>query len=208
MIINQITYTAKGQVAGLDDIITLRLKFIDRSGNVIGTSMISGHSILLSNTVSEIEPIDVDSIEIEATDLDYEGHTLKFNNYEYTIPRTGSLTGTFKIEPVGAPEVTEVSAPGVEAAAPSLEEFAEAMKLPAPIIGGMPASAGYEWNAGLQGWCRPWECEKTFIPKGQNPLWDKYIPSEVAKPVAIGAGAGLAIVAVIALLALGGRKKK
>lgn len=158
MIINQITYTAKGQVAGLDDIITLRLKFIDRDGNVIGTAMISGHSMMLTPAVYEMEPIDVDSIFIEATDLDYEGHTLKFNNYEYTLPRTGSITRTYKIEPVGAPAVTELEVP-------EEEKWLEVTKLPMPGDG-------------------------------------------EAKPAAIGAGAALAIVAVVALLAFGGRKKK
>ena len=157
MILNQITYTAKGQVSGLDDIITLRLKFFDRSGNVIGTSMISGHSIVLSPSVYELEPIDVDSIFIEATDLDYEGHTLQFGNYEYAIPRTGSITRSYRIEPVGAPSVTEL-------AVPEQDKFLEVV--------------GVE------------------------------MPSGVSKPAAIGAGAGLAIIAVIALLALGGRKKK
>ena len=157
MILNQVTYTAKGQVAGLDDIITLRLKFIDRAGNVIGTAMISGHSIVLTNSVYEMEPIDVDSIFIEATDLDYEGHTLKFNNYEYTLPRTGSLTRSYKIEPVGAPAVTELEVP-------EKDKWLDVVRLPWPGDG-------------------------------------------EAKPAAIGAGA-VAIVAIIALLALGGRKKK
>jgi len=160
MIINQITYAAKGQVAGLDDIITLRLKFFDRSGNVIGTSMISGHSILLTNSVYELEPIDVDSISVEATDLDYEGHTLKFNNYEYAIPMTGSVSRSYQIASVGAPVVTEL-------AVPEREKFLEVVGLPMPGEG-VPA---------------------------------------VSKPAAIG-GAGIVVLGIIALLALGGRKKK
>lgn len=152
MIINQITYIAKGQVAGLDDIITLRLKMLDRSGAVVGTKMISGHSIVLANTVHEIDPVDVDSILIEATDLDYEGHTLQFNNFEYTIPRTGSLTATFKVETVGAPEVAVVSAPGVEAMeaamypVPEAAKFTEVTGLPMPPEikpAGIGAGAGW-----------------------------------------------------------------
>lgn len=169
MIIDQIIYTAKGQVAGLDDIITLRLKLHDRAGAVIGTKMISGHSIVLTNTVHEIEPVDVDSILIEATDLDYEGHTLQFNNYEYTIPRTGSLTATFKVEPVGSPAVTVVSAPGVSVMEAAMYPVPEAEKF----------------------------TEVTGLP----------MPGEV-KPAAIGAGAGLVILGIVALLAFGGRKKK
>lgn len=122
MIIDRVTYLAKGEVAGLDDIITLRLKYIDREGGVIGTEMISGHSPALNNSVYEMAPVDVDKIWIEATDLDYEGHTIKIHNYEYALPKTGSRTATFKIEPVGAPEVTAV-------AMPEAEKFAEVTKL-------------------------------------------------------------------------------
>lgn len=125
MIIDRVTYLAKGEVAGLDDIITLRLKYIDRDGNVIGTQMISGHSPALNNTVYELTPMDVDKIWIEANDLDYEGHTIKIHNYEYTIPKTGSAKATFKIEPVGAPAVTPVEVP-------EAEKFLEVTKLTLP----------------------------------------------------------------------------
>ncbi len=125
MIVNEILYTAKGEAAAGDDIITLRLKFLDRDGNQIGSRMISGHSAVLNGTVYEVDAIDIDSVWVEATDLDYDGHSIKLNNYEYSLPRTGSVTRTFKIDPVGAPTVTAV-------AMPSAEKFTDVTGLPMP----------------------------------------------------------------------------
>ncbi|KKK97655.1 hypothetical protein LCGC14_2650600 [marine sediment metagenome] len=59
MIINQIIYTANGEVAGLDDIITLRLKFLDRTGLVIGTMMIFPKDPYWTDRDKEIE-VDTD----------------------------------------------------------------------------------------------------------------------------------------------------
>ena len=193
MIINEITYTAKGQVAGTDDIITLQLWLVDRDGNRIGSQMISGHSAVLSGSVYQIDPIDVDSVWVEATDLDYDGHSVKFNNYEYSVPRTGSITRTFRIEPLGAPALTAV-------AVPEAETFTAATGLPMPGRGPISQEIIVDPATGR------------VIQRGGQivdqpfPGDDRVVTGEYT-PRAVGVGIGAGIIAVIVLLAVASRKK-
>lgn len=43
------------------------------------------------------------------------------------------------------------------------------------VIGGTPASAGYQWDPERQGWVRGWDPE-SFTPRDEIPEWDQYIP--------------------------------
>jgi len=43
------------------------------------------------------------------------------------------------------------------------------------IIGGTPESCGYSWDADRLGWVRTWD-DSSFIPSGQKPEWEQYIP--------------------------------
>jgi hypothetical protein len=53
----------------------------------------------------------------------------------------------------------------------------------APTVGGTPGSCGYVWDAERGGWHRPWDPD-SFIPAGDKPAWDKFIPSPAALSVA------------------------
>ncbi len=55
-------------------------------------------------------------------------------------------------------------------------EIEEAVDESHRIIGGSPASAGYEWNYELHGWWRSWEGSSSLVPREQAAHWDTFIP--------------------------------
>lgn len=60
------------------------------------------------------------------------------------------------------------------AAVPELE-LHTFVDTPPPMIGGSPASCGYQWDAERQGWYRAWEPEVSFVSRSAKPEWDAYI---------------------------------
>lgn len=51
------------------------------------------------------------------------------------------------------------------------------------IVGGTPGSCGYVWDVEREGWHRPWDPD-SFIPAGDKPEWDEFIPSATVLSVA------------------------
>lgn len=48
------------------------------------------------------------------------------------------------------------------------------------IVGGTPASCGYQWDETRQGWIGP--DGVTFVSKSDIPAWDSYIPPYIVPP--------------------------
>ena len=99
MYIYKITYIARGQASISDDIFTLDITGY-KGGMPIRNIMISGHSLVVSGR-SYVFNADVDTLVVEATDLDFDGHTIEVDNIQYQVPRTGSITKTYQFDVSG-----------------------------------------------------------------------------------------------------------
>jgi len=107
MYIEKITYIATNAPATQDDIFTLDITGM-KDGAPVRNIMISGHSIRLSGG-SYLFGADVDTLEVIATDLDFDGHVIDVGGLQHRIPRTGSITKTyqFDVSKIGATEITK-----------------------------------------------------------------------------------------------------
>ena len=116
MYIYKITYIARGQASISDDIFTLDITGY-KGGVPIRNIMISGHSLVVSGR-SYTFGADVDTLVVEATDLDFDGHTIELDSIQYQVPRTGSITKTYQFDVSGGtPAVAQIYTPAVALAA-------------------------------------------------------------------------------------------
>jgi len=142
MYIDMIKYIARGMAASNDDIVTFYIYFY-RNGNLVDMAMVSGHSLLINDSLYPIAPVQADSMVIEAVDLDFDSHLLVINGVEYPVPKTGSKPIFFETPSLATQPILEAIAEKPESiiAYETIQEY----DLPAAVAAG-PAAETFHYS--------------------------------------------------------------